>query len=307
MRAVRVVSISPAALEALGRSDTGEVHSVFERTFNILVDERLVGVLREGAPMNPINMVTDIPRGETMPGLGIAKAMPVRIEDDFFSVGGVVEFSLKGVEFWMPALMVENPAPLEQVMKNLEIAKRAAKTEIKDGFAPLLPHVNSIWDGESPGMQGLNDVSRKALPHILEFLAGVRGNDYWAIEDSLGKLVGLGLGLTPSADDFLSGFGSSLGWVSRSFGKGASYAEKINREIAAQAGKTNLLSRQLLEHATMGEVDERVEKLLAAVLVGPSSGIESLVEKVMGIGETSGVDMMVGLLLGLQAGLKLDG
>jgi uncharacterized protein YggU (UPF0235/DUF167 family) len=59
-----------------------------------------------------------------------------------------------------------------------------------------------------------------------------------------------------------------------------------------------MLSRQLLEYATKGESNEHVEKLLATLLHGPDSEIEPLAKQVTEIGETSGVDMMVGILLG---------
>ncbi|MDI6884288.1 MAG: DUF2877 domain-containing protein, partial [Hadesarchaea archaeon] len=113
---------------------------------------------------------------------------------------------------------------------------------------------------------------------------------------------GLGPGLSPSADDMLSGFISALGWVSRSLNRGVDRVDKVNGAIVSQAGGTNLLSRQLLEHAARGEVNERLGELLEALLAGPASGINPLVERVMKIGETSGIDMMVGLLLGVRVG-----
>jgi hypothetical protein len=137
-------------------------------------------------------------------------------------------------------------------------------------------------------------------------MEGVEKNNTEKVKHAIGKLVGLGPGLTPCADDFLSGFASSLGWVSRSFEKHIDYVDRINEEIATQAGKTNLLSRQLLKHATKGEINERAEKLLTAILRGPSSEIEPLVREVMEIGETSGIDMMVGILLGVEIGLKTN-
>jgi hypothetical protein len=53
-------------------------------------------------------------------------------------------------------------------------------------------------------------------------------------------------------------------------------------------------------------VNERAGELLQALLGGERSPseIEQLVERVMGIGETSGIDMMVGLLLGARVGLE---
>jgi hypothetical protein len=306
-RHVRAISIGSAALKTLKEKTAAKVHSVFERTFNILVGEKMVGISRSDVSRNPINLIIDIPTDETMKVLGVKKNMPVAIEENLLITGNVLEISLENTPIWKPRIQIENPLTSDLVWQNLESTKRIAmQVNTDDGLAPLLKNVDSISKGELQKIGGLNEISKKALPFISDLIEGVEKNIIEEVEHAIGKLVGLGPGLTPCADDFLSGFASSLGWVSRSLEKHIDYVNRINEEIAAQAGKTNLLSRQLLEHATKGEINERAEKLLIAILRGPGSELEPLVREVMEIGETSGIDMMVGILLGVEIGLKMN-
>ena len=47
-RFTKTGSIGSAAFDALRRSASGDVHSVFDRIFNILIGGELVGVARSG-------------------------------------------------------------------------------------------------------------------------------------------------------------------------------------------------------------------------------------------------------------------
>ena len=63
----------------------------------------------------------------------------------------------------------------------------------------------------------------------------------------------------------------------------------------------------MLEHAAIGETNEVVGKLLESILVGTAADVKAGLEKVSGIGETSGIDTAVGVLLGLNSGLSVYG
>jgi len=60
-RVVRAISIGPAAFKALRAGTEGQVHSVFERAFNILIEGELVGIGCSDIFRSPINLITDIP------------------------------------------------------------------------------------------------------------------------------------------------------------------------------------------------------------------------------------------------------
>lgn len=306
MRLARATFIAPAAFEALESDAAAEVHSVFDRTFNILIGGELVGVARSGVSRNPINLITDIPAGESMPALGIGKGMRVRKVGGRLLVGEVLEISLEGAELWRPKTRAERCLDLKLIERNLELAKKLAAGKAgREGLGQLLSHVDEISVDKVNLTPGLNAVAKTVLPLLVQLLEETKYGDIGGIEMVAQKLIGLGPGLSPSADDALSGFTAALWWVSHSLNRGVDRVEEINRAIASQASGTTLLSGQLLRHAARGEVNERVEKLLGKLLEGAPSEIELLVEQVMKIGETSGVDMVLGLLLGVQVGLEM--
>jgi hypothetical protein len=304
----RAVSIGQAALRSIMKSRDGEVHSVFERTFNILIGRELVGVGRSGISLSPIDLVTDIPADKTIPSLGIKKGMPVRMDGKRMLVGDSIVISLEGVKRWRPPTSVKKHLGVKLIARNLELAKKRAIDKDGDkGFGQLLRHIDAIARGEAPAVSGLNRVARKALPHIIDLLRSANSGDMDGVRDAARRLIGLGPGLTPSADDMLTGFTATLWWVSRSLNKRKTLVDRINDAIISQSGVTNLLSRQLLQHAARGEVNQRLGELLKAIFTGKDSEIEPLVERVMKIGETSGIDMMFGLLLGMKLGLEITG
>ena len=282
----------------------GEVHSVFERTFNIIIGGELVGVAQSGVSRNPINLITDIPASESMPALGIVKGMRVRKVGGRLLIGEVLEISLEGAELWRPKTRAERCLDFKLIERNLELAKKIAAGKAgHEGLGQLLSRVDEISAGKVDLTPDLNAVARIVLPLLVQLLEAVKSGDINGVERVAQKLIGLGPGLSPSADDALSGFTAALWWVSHSVNRGVDRVEEINRAIASQTSGTTLLSAQLLRHAAGGEVNERVEKLLGKMLEGAPPEIEPLVKQVMDIGETSGVDMMVGLLLGVRAGL----
>jgi len=304
-RCVRATSVAPAVSDALKRNSVGEIHSVFERTFNILIGEELVGVAQSGVSPSPINLITDIPSGETMQALGIKKGMPVQVIGNRVLVGEVLEISLEGAELWRPKTRAEGCLSPELIRRNLGLVTQHAVDKTKrGGLGQLLPHIDQIAVGDAPRISGLNAVAEAVLPRLVDLVSAVGLGDVEKVEAAARKLVGLGPGLSPSADDALAGFTATLWWISHSLGKNVGQMERINATIAGCASVTTLLSQQLLKHAAKGETNERVGDLLESILAGPAEAIERRVERVLEIGETSGIDTMVGLLLGLNLGLR---
>ena len=302
---VKAISIGPAAYDALKRSVTGEVHSIFDRTFNILINGELVGVARSGVSRSPINLITDIPSSESVPSLGVCKGMQVRREGDRVLVGGVLEISLESAELWRPKTRAEGCLSSELIWHNLELAKRLASSNARrEGLGQLLPHIDEIAAGMIPTSE-LNMAAGAVLPQLIGLVKAARSEDVGGVKIAAQKLIGLGPGLSPSADDALSGLMAALWWGSHSLNKGIDSVKKINETIVSCSGTTTLLSQQLLRHAAKGETNERVGELLEAILAGDPPDVEKWVGEVLKIGETSGIDLMVGLLLGMQLGLEM--
>ena len=304
MRVAKALFLGPSAFDVLKLNAGGQVHSVFDRTFNIMIGGVLVGVAQSGVSRSPINLITDIPPIESMPSLGIRKGMQVRRVGDRVLVGGALEILLEGAELWRPKTRVELCHDIDTIQRNLHLVKHfAASRAGREGLGQLLPRIDEIAAGEIPQTSEMNAGAEAVLPHLVNLVKAARSGNLEGVRGAAQKLIGLGPGLSPSADDALSGFAAALWWVSHSLDGGTDRAQRINETIVSCAGGTTLLSQQLLRHAARGETNERVGELLEAILAGTPSSVEAGVERVLQIGETSGIDIMVGLLLGVRVGM----
>jgi hypothetical protein len=117
-------------------------------------------------------------------------------------------------------------------------------------------------------------------------------------------LIGLGGGLTPSGDDFLSGFITVIAMPNGPFGK--EYVEFVRQLILLAETRTGDISRALLRKAAVGRVRSHVVTLLRALTAGKNEQeIMAAVQAVLNMGSMSGTDLAVGLAVALELGLLL--
>lgn len=301
-RFVKAISIGPTTLKILKEGAVGEVHSVFERAFNVLIGGELVGIARGDVSKGPFNITIDLSSDIDARSF-VRKGMRVSVAGDSLVIGEELTILLKGAEVWEPRRGVTKALDVESVRRNLTLARELAGGR-EEGLGQLVPHVESIVSGAPFDDPQLNQVSRVALPHITVLASAVKSGDLRLVRQSAKNLVGLGPGLSPSTDDMLAGLMAGLRWTVNSFRGDVARVDEINRTIVTHvAGDTTLLSQQLLKHAARGEVNEAVGGLLEAILAGEPKDVKVAAEKVLAIGESSGVDISVGISLGLLLGL----
>jgi len=301
-RIINAISVGSYALKTLKDGAVGEVHSTFERTFNVLISGELVGIARRDVPNGPFNIITDVEPNHSMQSL-VDKGESVRVDADLLTFGKELKIFLNGADVWRPRHGVKKPIDIELVKSNLSLVKELAGWRI-EGFGQLVRQTENMIYGAQFNDGQLNQVSRSGLPHIRYLVSAVRSEDLKLARLSAKNLVGLGPGLSPSGDDLLAGFMAGLRWTVNSFNGNVNRVDKINRTIAHVAGGTTMLGKQLLIRAAVGEVNEAVEGLLEAILACQVEEVRAATEKVLAIGETSGVDSIVGILLGSLLGIE---
>ncbi|MGC8816680.1 MAG: DUF2877 domain-containing protein [Candidatus Hadarchaeum sp.] len=304
-RRVKATVAGRFAFDILSAQSEGKVHSVFERTFNILFGTALVGVGRSDVVLSPMDLITDLSPAEKISELGIKKGMGVRVASSHMTIGDVLDIDLAGVMVWRPPNGIENPASPAQIKKSLSALKERARAwSGTEGLGQLLFYLEEILHMKRPATAAINVVSRAALPHIVDLVRATRQENIEGVQAAAKGLIGLGPGLTPSADDLLIGYLSALHWISKSFGKQAGLFREINKAIISSVESTNLLSAQMLKLAAHGEVNEVLVKLYQALLSGELD-FGDLISNSMNFGSTSGVDTVVGIILGAAVALEV--
>jgi hypothetical protein len=109
--------------------------------------------------------------------------------------------------------------------------------------------------------------------------------------------VGLGAGLTPSGDDFLTGF---LG-AARLTEYGNGLRRQLSRHLYIDKSMTTLPSYFMLEGALAGFLPEAVSCLLGALADEDPHRARHWAGRLAGLGATSGQDMLAGVICCLEA------
>lgn len=115
------------------------------------------------------------------------------------------------------------------------------------------------------------------------------------------NLVGLGIGLTPSGDDFLVGLFTVINMKHNILYE---YRQKCV-EIANRAKDlTNDISYITLEKASKGEVRQTLVKFLEDITKGREEELQISLEDLLNIGSSSGTDIARGIVCGLEINLN---
>jgi len=115
-------------------------------------------------------------------------------------------------------------------------------------------------------------------------------------------LIGLGPGLTPSGDDFIVGYLAGLWSTAGSESSRVRFLSSLGAWLSQAAAGTNAISRTYIQSAINGNVSEPMATL--AQRVGHPKNMDRVQEAArtaLQVGNTSGADGVLGLLLGCLA------
>jgi hypothetical protein len=120
------------------------------------------------------------------------------------------------------------------------------------------------------------------------------------------RLIGLGPGLTPSGDDFIVGYLAGLWSTAGSDPSRVRFMSSLGAWLSRAAAGTNAISCTYIKSAINGNVSEPIATL--AQRFGQSNSMDSVREATrtaLQVGNTSGADGVLGLLLGCLAWRRL--
>lgn len=143
-----------------------------------------------------------------------------------------------------------------------------------------------------------NPFALKAEKPLSTLMSALSHNDIAIIKQALLSLLGLGTGLTPSADDMLSGMCATLLWAKGIWGFDLPCAQSLAETIAELAPlQTGEISAAYLRSSA---AEERTELLTRVLLRSPGLMEFDAVSSLLGVGANSGADMLTGVLLALR-------
>jgi hypothetical protein len=290
MRRFSATRISQAMVGELGAPEwDGIVESIHRSAVNIRWKNGLLTLAQESVGGLPNGILLDAPIG--LDQVGLAGGMRALGDGVALRVPAAsLEVSLSGADTWSPTMpVVRGLPPSQREMRAERALCLAADRAPAVGLGPLLA-------GIAHGQVQVGSLGRAAAATLAEVIRALRdGSPGRAIAAAL-PLVGLGPGATPSGDDLLVGLAAGL----------AATDDPLAAPFAAGMactvdGLTTSVSEAYLRHAGRLEFAERVHRIALAVLDGPQPELRAAVSEALAWGASSGADLLVGLLVGIQA------
>jgi hypothetical protein len=204
---------------------------------------------------------------------------------------------------------------LERVAVGMEAQIETNQLSIPESGFVLRMDESLEWTPKGPNNL-LPEITEciERLDSLRRIVLGIKGNDGEIVktasprvqvgdrvEEALSQHLGAGQGLTPSGDDFVTGYLLAVNRYKPSFWLQGDL-ESLNRQVVAAAyQKTTRLSANLIEMATWGESDERLLNALDYVL-GADYDLEEIAVHLSGWGHSSGVAGLGGMAAAILTG-----
>lgn len=264
------------------RGTTGHLHSVYRKTINISAGDSLIALQAVDSPVSPISLIAEL-TSEEMSHLGICTGDIVHFTDETIEIRGhdsCYRFSHSDSVIYDTHLTGTLLSP--DVLKLAANIKSAVSSVDTGGFEIIF---NKKINETTPLML------LAAKDRISHSFALYTEEKYSESSAELARLLGLGIGLTPSGDDFLCGVMAGLQLA------GASdhpFTHSLREAIRLHLKDTVDVSATFLRCALENQYSLAVNNLLGI----PSA--REIKDTFLKIGHSSGIDTLCGIWYALQ-------
>jgi hypothetical protein len=260
------------------RAFDGRVHAVFTRACYVEQGESLLTVAVAGAGPGPMTLVLDADAAADLRGT-FRRGDPVRCRGGLMRTRGTT-LDLRRAEIWRtpparPALAADTMgARIDVARERLAQARRTRQ---------------SVLEREAA-------VALGALVHACRDL------DAAGAASPVARLVGWGEGLTPAGDDCLVGVCAALAALANGIAPRRAFVVRLQAMLDAGRARTTPIAAQCLALAASGDFGGDVLRVVDAVRAEPDeSAAHRTIDAVLGVGATSGADLVTGVLAGFDA------
>lgn len=284
-------AISAQLLDLLPQQpEPAAVHSVFRTSANLLYQGQLATLLDDTRPLYPCAARL----GGSLPALSAGEPALLCRERILFPCSGTTvtldRAQVTSLSLLSPPSTLQQPHPAAAEALRETILTRGKP----EGFAPLLTMLEA-----SPSPLPDNPYVRYAADRIPALFAALRQRDAEAAGEAAYSIAGCGIGLTPSADDFLCGVMASVLASAIARGEQNKWLPITAAMAERAAPRTNLISAAFLRQAACGQLSSDVLTLIRTLYSSVLSlRLPSAAMNVIAFGETSGTDILTGIYFG---------
>lgn len=182
----------------------------------------------------------------------------------------------------------------QDLLANLVVMAGWLRSNTPPGsFGSLSSSVDSIEAPEQNGTAGLHN-------RIRDIYLSLKDLDKPQFIKSAARVVGLGSGLTPSGDDFLTGMSLGVSRYSHVINALQGYTDWFELLFPIIKVKSTILSSALFSASLQGSADERLIQTFDSIVCGDMKE-EEIIPSISSWGSSSGFDALAGFYLLMKA------
>lgn len=262
------------------------IHSQFDHVINFINKERMLFLVDNSVGAGPISIVVS--------GVKLPKISRLKITKKFISTN-LFKFPKDGSSSYNSALKFTD-INWQQLPQNILWWRQA--------LLKLAHPLSLAFLLEKKRLSNFKSSFEKNF--AVRMLAGMDALLNHNLALGARTIKGCGFGLTPSGDDFLAGVLFGLNFINNNFGNHIKKnINKINELYRESLGES-IMSNTFLHLAKNGWAHEKLKSLLRALVGSNLAEISKYTEILLKTGETSGADLAVGLLVILEAELRIE-
>lgn len=258
---------------------TGTVHSVFQHVINISVFQEdnsfiIISLLTNNPEVFPWSIILPV---KTFNPLDFTIGQKIDLTENYIKSDSMIINLTKAITY---------ETALPDYVENADLAKNMA----------FIHDILSHNKNEEPAE---NIFAKKSQEFLKEGLSQAKASLQCGDTDNLLlnliHIIGLGQGLTPSGDDYLTSLMALIKMPQSPLGN----LDWICSSVTAEAAyKTNMLSYFYLKRAAMGHVRGKLASFIESVTTG--NELEKSTLDLLSVGSSSGRDLANGVLFGFQ-------
>jgi hypothetical protein len=297
VRIHRASSVSDAVPRRIAHAgaDALRVQSIYRSVFNISTADGLLTIASPEGGGLPNGILADL--GADWRAIGVNPGMVVTVGDAEIRVPDAgLEIQFDATPRWSPRF--RSPAMGVDAATARWGRRAVAARTIAQARAPFGGFGALLGGGLPQEKIGTVEAAR---PIVAGLIVALRAGDRNGAAEVATRLVGLGPGLTPSGDDVLVGIEAALHALAQ---PSAGFLALAMGDVVVG---TTAVAATLLAHAAAGEFTERLHILLAALLGSDDEAIPAAIDRAVAWGATSGMDCLLGVLIGLDVGADVRG
>lgn len=272
-----ILQTSDYALSILKSSPCLTIHSVYQKAVNLKTGEQLLTLQPRGSVLSPISLITDCTVTElaSLP-LAAGEKLSLSCNTEMLSCQ---DLFLPSADFKTTGSTL---SLIKEIRQAIALAEDLTLPAHLRGIELIFNQPDLIC--ESLYVNAIQNYLKQfylALPDPMQ------------AADSLYHLIGLGIGLTPSGDDFLCGFLAGLQMYGSSSCAQA-LRERLKSVIYSHLDRTNEISAAFLRCAACAQFSAPVH-----LLRDPDVTADRIYQAFSAVGHSSGIDTLCGIYTAL--------